>query len=138
MAAIMEANNHNGRFADDIDSFAVAQELSGDTLICPTAEYGHQSERATPALFAALRQQKLISYIYVGKGLTTDAPNDTVLLYEPLANHADGMNVLFVDGDVKFLNSAQAKAILNQAAAGTWPIRYPVAGPTTMALPKEQ
>lgn len=82
-----------------------------------------------------LKKPGASDYIYVGDGLTTSSPSDAVVLYEPLHDHGgDGMNVLFADGHVEWVNASDCQPILTQSVAGVRPIRYPpppATNPTT-------
>ena len=50
-----------------------------------------------------------------------------------MTDHTDGMNVLFADGHIEYLEATEAQTVLNQAATGKSPIVYP--GPTTQLSP---
>jgi hypothetical protein len=53
------------------------------------------------------------SYVYCGEGLTIESPGESVVAYEPLANHkGKGLHVLQLDGRVRWLDRKQAKAFL--------------------------
>ena len=51
------------------------------------------------------------SYIYLGKGLTTQS-GDAVLMYEMPRNHGVGFNVLYADGRVVWYPSSDASRII--------------------------
>ena len=65
------------------------------------------------------------SYAYAAAGLTADAvTRDHVLAYEHLPNHAHaGMNVLFGDGNVRWLERADAERLVAELGAGHNPPR---------------
>jgi hypothetical protein len=66
------------------------------------------------------------SYIYLGKGLTTPCPPNTVLLYEPLSNHADnikGIHVLYDGRPVVFLPERDARKLIKELESGHNPPR---------------
>jgi prepilin-type processing-associated H-X9-DG protein len=127
LGAIMYANEHGGLFPDDLDTIVEVEDLPVNVLICPSTSGSPLWGPTTRASMSAMRQAKVISYIYVGKGLKVDASTDTVLAYEALSDHGDGMNVLFVDGHVEFLDTKESAVVLGQAAARTFPMRYPLA-----------
>lgn len=76
---------------------------------------------------AAMKKPGAVSYAYLGKGLTSADLNqnpDIVLAYEPLSNHGGfGMNVLFGDGTVEWVQGARAQSILFQASSGSHPVK---------------
>jgi len=141
LGAIMWANDHAGQFPDDLDTILEHQDLSPQAFICPSSKDTAASGPTTQATLANLHRTGHLSYIYVGKGLTTNSPLDAVMLYEQPNNHADddmsvtsefksgekvhGMNVLCVDGHAEWLNATDAEAIRKQAADGTFPVRLP-------------
>lgn len=127
-AIAMYANDHNGQFPDDLKTVLEIEDVTSAVLVCPESNDQPAVGPTTQAITAALLQPGHVSYIYLGKGLTTQTvTNDTVILYEPLANHGSkGMNVMFGDFHVEWLIAADAEAILKQQAAGKRPIKYAV------------
>jgi prepilin-type processing-associated H-X9-DG protein len=72
----------------------------------------------TPAIAENLNQPHHLSYIYAGRGVQASSVHpDTIIAYEPLTNHTTGMNVLFGDGHVEFVDAAKCAAILARVAA---------------------
>lgn len=62
------------------------------------------------------------SYVYLGKGLTTDCPPETVILYEPLSNHErGGINVLRADGKVFFYGGPRSTKWIKSLSTTTRP-----------------
>lgn len=52
-------------------------------------------------------------YIYYGRGQTWPVDKDIPILAEPLGNHeGEGMNILFGDGSVRFVDADEAQSIL--------------------------
>ena len=140
LGAIMYANEHGGRFPDDLDTIFQEEDVLPRVFVCPATDADLPSAPTTQAVYSTLKQAGALSYIYVGKGLTTKAADDVVLLYEPLSDHEnDGMNVCFADGHVEWLTASEAQSILQQAAAGVRPIRFPqvaaTSRPTTSSPP---
>ena len=128
LGAIMYANDKGGLFPPDLETIVEVEDVSPSVLMCPMDSHDVPTGSTTRAILSAMRTKKLVSYIYVGKGLTLKASDDTVVLYEPLSDHGDeGMNVLFVDGHVEFLDASEAGVVLKQVRDGAWPIRFPLA-----------
>ena len=125
LGAIMYADIHGGQFPDDLDTIMETQDLTPQVLMCPMTSGDVPSAPTTREVVGQMRKTNLIAYVYVGKGLKVDASADTVIAYERLSDHVDGMNVLFADGHVEYLEGKEPQAVLGQAEAGVSPIRYP-------------
>jgi prepilin-type processing-associated H-X9-DG protein len=127
-AIAMYANDHGGRFPDDLETVLANEDLSADVFVCPSSrDTPPPPGPTTQATAAGLRQPGHCSYIYLGKDLTDQTVTpDTVLLYEPLADHGEGMNVMFGDFHVEWIYASAAQAILTQHAASTQPIRLTI------------
>jgi len=148
LAAIMWAQDHGGKFPDDLDTLARQSDLFPAVFNCPTSADTPAGNSTKDLFVEDLHKPGHLSYVYVGKGLTTESPPDTVVLYENLQNHnggdmsvtsefkprpiTDGMNVLFADGHVEWVFSTDIDAILKQVKDGVSPVRLGAATePTT-------
>jgi prepilin-type processing-associated H-X9-DG protein len=125
LAAIMYADQHGEHFPDSFKPLLSEEDLWHYSFFCPRVP--------TPTV-ATTQQAELVvttqsSYTYLGKGLTKDASADTVLAYEPLTDHGDGINVLFTDAHVEWLDAIDANALLGRVRAGEWPLHYPATQP---------
>jgi prepilin-type processing-associated H-X9-DG protein len=123
---MMYAAGNGGRFPDDLDTLMETQDLAPSVLMCPTTSGDVPIAPTTREVISAMRKTSLISYVYVAKGLNVDASADTVLAYERIGDHGDGMNVLFADGHVEYVEGKEAQVVLKQAELGKSPIRYPM------------
>jgi prepilin-type processing-associated H-X9-DG protein len=124
LAAIMYANAHGGQFPDDLDTILTSGTLQPFVVICPSSGDTPPSGASTQAMVADMKNPGHLSYVYVGKGLTVSSSADTVVMYEPTANHSgDGMNALFADGHVEWLTGPEAQSILSQQSKGITPIK---------------
>ena len=102
-----------GRFPPDLETLYTAttatMTLSTEIWVCPTST-------ATPAKPPFVLGQNL-SYVYLGAGLTEDAPATAVAAHCELHNHGDGTNVLYRDGSVRFELSGQLPAGVQPTSA---------------------
>lgn len=122
-AMFIYASVNGGKFPDRLDKLL---SISGsDVFVCPSC-----SDTPAPGNTPAIQAQNLfagghLSYVYVGAGVSTNFainPATTVVLYEPLSNHKDGVNVLYADGSVTFLaRPAALSMIANLQTAATQP-----------------
>jgi len=89
-------------------------------LVCPSTT-DSPAPGATPDQQAHAIQTEPghLSYVYAGKGLTNQATAATVLAYDNPHNHGDaGIEVLFGDGHVEFLDKARADRMKAELQSG--------------------
>lgn len=96
-ALLTYANDNREQFPPNLDILVTKGTLTPKHLLCPSAPQAN--------------------YVYTVAGLTADAPPKTVVLYEPITNHEEGGNVIFLDGHVKFLKQPE----YDKAIAGISP-----------------
>src|SRR5439155_13062931 len=104
-AMFVYASGNSGDFPDTLDK--VLPFAAAGVFVCPSTSHTPARGSTPQAEATNLYAGGHLSYVYVAAGLNTNraslnAPT-TLLLYEPLANHADGVNVLYADGSVVFL-----------------------------------
>lgn len=113
MAATLYAQDYlsaGGPFGPDFDALVSTQSIAKNVFECPS-----DGGKGTGGLTGSP-----CSYVWVGANLTTTRSNPTsVLAYEPLSNHGgDGMNVLFADGHVEFINKNTAVNMIRKLQVG--------------------
>jgi len=139
LAAIIWAQGHGGKFPDDLDSLVDGADLAPAVFNCPTSADSPAEGATKELLLEDFHKPGHLSYVYVGKGLTTDSPADAVVMYELPKNHnggdmsvtsefkdkpmSDGMNVLFADGHVEWISPQDAEALLKRVKDGESPVR---------------
>jgi prepilin-type processing-associated H-X9-DG protein len=124
LACLMYANGHSDQYPDSLATVLRDEDITADVFVCPSSNDAPANGPTTQAIVANLTAGRHLSYIYVGRGLTSAASADTVLAYEPLTNHAgQGMEVLYADGHVEFQDAVTARKIMAQLQAGDNPPR---------------
>ena len=139
LAAMMWAQDHGGRFPDDLDTIVTRYDLPAAVFNCPSSPDSPAQGATAGLMMEDLHKPGHLSYVYVGKGLTTASPVDAVVMYELPRNHnggdmgvtsgfgdkpmSDGMNVLFVDGHVEWIAPEEAEALLKRVKEGESPVR---------------
>jgi uncharacterized protein YbaR (Trm112 family) len=123
------ASANGGRYPDTLAALVANGSLPPELLVCPSSRHS-TAPGATPAEQAAnLANGSHQSYVYVGQGLTMNAPKQ-VIVYEPLDHHdGEGVNVLYTDGSMQFLSRAGALAAVPQLAPATFPAATTQAAP---------
>jgi prepilin-type processing-associated H-X9-DG protein len=120
----MYAIEHGGAFPPDFATLLLTEDLTSDVFVCVATEDTRAEGATTRAVAANLTAAAgHVSYVYCGNGLTQQAPANAVVAYEPLSNHRDGMNVLFADGRVQWLDAKQGQKLIAELAAGNNPPR---------------
>jgi len=113
-AMFIYASVNGGAFPDRLDR--LLSYIGSNTFVCPSC-----GDSPAPGQTPQIQANNLyagghLSYAYVGAGLsTTTGPgttSTTVVMYEPLANHKEGVNVLYADGSVAFIPAGAAQAMI--------------------------
>ena len=113
MAIGLYAESHGGKYPDRLEDLLLTQDVTSELFCCPSSN-DEKASGETPAEQAAnLSTPHHLSYLYLGKGLTTSSPPDTVVLTETPSNHDDdGGNVLFADGHVEWFNRKELEKLV--------------------------
>ena len=119
----MYANENKGQFPPDLATVLATQEMTSDTFVCYRTSDTPATGPTTRAVAANLEMGGHLSYVYVGKGMNLSVPPTAVVAHEPLANHVDGMHVLFGDGHVEWLDATRGRRLLAELSAGHNPPR---------------
>lgn len=118
---LLYAGTNSGRLPDSVGHLMFHTDLTGELFVCPSSnatrvEASPPGELSPEAAAAALdaatpgAPDGCLSYVYVGKGMTSAAGPTVVVLYEPPSNHnGAGGNVAYADGHVEW-HTAQSLA----------------------------
>ncbi|CAN5616147.1 hypothetical protein BH09PLA1_BH09PLA1_26500 [soil metagenome] len=129
-AMLLYGNDNRGQYPPTADLLLLTQGITPEVFNCPAGdETPTSSDLVQQALKAPapLLTKGHTSYIYVGKGLTTNASAEAILVYEQMSDHSpDGGNFLWGDGHVTFELKPMAEAMIAEIDAGHNPPRYQV------------
>ena len=115
-ALTLYANNHDHKYPGDLSAL-LGEDFSSSFLVCPSTNDEPAIGATTQAVLADFATPNHCSYIYLGKGLSQPLPSDRVMALESLKNHQEkGMNVLFGDMHVEWLDKAHADTLLAKLA----------------------
>ena len=137
-AMLLYANENAGRYPPTIGLLLATQDMTSECFVCPSSDLDKApgATNAQQATALAATPAKHLSYVYLAAGQTLNgSPADAIHAYEPPANHDDdGMNVLYADGRVEWLNIAEAKRVLAEVQAGHNPPRpiTPASSPSSL------
>ena len=99
-AMLLYANAHGGAYPDSPATMGRTEDLVTEVFICPSS---NAEKAASWDALAADGSAKVLSYVYLGDGVTSSAPDDAILALDLVENHdGDGVNLLFGDGHVEF------------------------------------
>jgi prepilin-type processing-associated H-X9-DG protein len=120
----MYAHENGGRFPDNFEQLLLTQDITSEVFCCPSSNDERVTGETPADVAQALSQPGHLSYVYAGKGLNASAPKDAVIAYEnPDSHNKDGMNVLYADGNVEFVQRRHADHIAAEIKAGHNPPR---------------
>jgi len=109
------AKSHQQHYPDDLGALMASSPFSVKVVLCPenSAAAPPDTTKMTAAERAAWVNEHT-DYVYMGKGLTTDAPADRIIMYDKSSAHGgDGMHMLYADGHVGYEKADDAKRILD-------------------------
>ena len=123
LACIIYSNNQKDHsFPDSYEALIKDQELTPELFVCPAGRESPSPSTNPSAISADFARGGYCSYIYVGKGMTANSPLTNVLAYERISNHGNkGMNVLYLDGHLQWLDRLAAQKLIAQLQSGPQP-----------------
>lgn len=120
------AVKYDTHYPPSLDLLILHADTPVDLFVCASTGDGRASGETLDDVMTSFRADpRHNSYAYAAAGLTADAvTRDHVLAYEHLPNHAhEGMNALFGDGNVRWLEAAEAEHVVAELGAGHNPPR---------------
>jgi len=115
MAMTMYANAHNGKFPNTMGELIKTQDIGLDAFVCPSANTPVPTNLKNPDEMADWIDAHS-DYVYLGRGKTSSAPPDEIVLYEKPGDHGyDGINITYGDGHVEFQGATGAVKELQKA-----------------------
>jgi len=127
LAITLYAGDFHGEYPDSLGTLLLTEDITAAVFDCPQTADDPPDEPTTKSIVDHLMDGGHMSYVYLGSGLKNGSvPADAVIAYEPLSNHdGAGMNVLFGDDHVEFLDANVGAKIITAAAATTRPVIVP-------------
>jgi hypothetical protein len=113
LAVQLYANEHDGKFPDDIGELAKTADVTADVYLNP-----RKGKQAPPNLKddeLARWAKESSDYVYVGKGKAIRSGGDTIIFYEKPEGPSDGVCFAYADGHVDFKPMPQAREAIEKA-----------------------
>ena len=103
----MFADEHGGKYPDQLSELIATEDLTPSVFICPSGTAEASTATSPTQLASELLEPQHSSYIYIKQ----NAGNvDRAVVVEFIKNHdQDGMNVLFGDGHAEFMQYRKDK-----------------------------
>lgn len=121
LALVMYANENHDCFPPDLPTLLRNEEITAHIFICPSSDDDVDSSTTQPSADSVIPGTSHCSYIYFpdpALRATTVSPG-RIMLIEPTSNHdGDGMNVLYADDHVDWLEKKEADRVLAQLLIG--------------------
>lgn len=117
LAGIQYANDHKGKFPDQLGDLMKSGDLIPAVFINPATNTSPPPHFDKPEQ-AAEWVDEHSDYVWAGKGKTTTAGADDVLAYEKLEGATQGINIAFADGHVEWFPLEAAREVLKKNAGG--------------------
>src|SRR4051812_4926314 len=90
LAMRMYADAHGGAFPDSLVTLVREVDLNPVVYVCPLTNAVQPAGPTSRAVADELTDGNHLSHVYAARGLRSDVSANTVLVFEPLANHGDG------------------------------------------------
>lgn len=125
-AILLYYTDHGGAYPDSFQTILLNEDITSDVFVSPLSSDTPAVGPTTQAVAAQLTSGGHLSYVYLGRGLSAStATADTIVAYEKMTASMGGMNVLFGDGHVEWVDATTAAKIIARAAAGQFPVTMP-------------
>jgi prepilin-type processing-associated H-X9-DG protein len=130
IAIQMYANDHNHHFPDSMRELLIGDYLTPSTFVEGSQGSTVAQGPTTRAMLADFAKPGHCSYLYFGAALSTaDDPRTVVACEAPGSQRWQGINLLFADGHVEFVDAPAAMQL--RAALAKGPVAWTSAGAIT-------
>jgi hypothetical protein len=121
-AILLYCNDHDGQYPDSFGTILLNEEVTSSVFVSPLRGETAAVGPTTRAEAALLVPGPNLSYVYLGRGLSTSTvtPNMVVAYEIP---GPSGANVLCGDGHVEFITNIAP--VVQQATTGKFPVTMP-------------
>jgi len=114
MGILMYANDHQGNYPPDLGTLVKTGSVTAAVFVCPSAKTSPPGQMTRDESADWVNANS--DYIYIGANLKQGADPSVVVCYEKDDDHGgNGMNLLFADGHVEFMQLEAAHQAINNS-----------------------
>jgi prepilin-type processing-associated H-X9-DG protein len=114
----MYTQENKGKYPDDFMTLLLTEDITPAVFICPESDDMPATGTDPIEAIRHINDPHRCSYTYFGKGLSTPVDPNRVIAAEKEEYHeGEGMNILFGDGHVNFVNTDEADKLLATVGA---------------------
>jgi hypothetical protein len=123
LAIQLYTKDSGGKYPDTFGTLLLTQDITSAVFVSPESQDTPAAGPTPNATVADLTAGGHLSYVYLGRGLSGDVPDDVVVAYENPTIWPNGTNVLYANGFVAFeRHKSVIRRIIDRAAAGIFPV----------------
>jgi prepilin-type processing-associated H-X9-DG protein len=120
-------HDFQGQYPDSFRTLLLNEPIKSDVFISPLRNETSAQGPTTQAVADQLTNGGHLSYVYLGKGLSTETVTpDTIVAYELMSDNIRTKlaSFLYGDGHVEYQDATYYKNILAAAASGKFPVIF--------------
>jgi prepilin-type processing-associated H-X9-DG protein len=122
-AILQYTQDFKGQYPDSFGTILLNEDVTSSVFVSPSRSETPAQGPTTQAAADQLADSAHVSYVYLGRGLTSStAKPEDIVAYERPVDPNGGANVLFGDGHAEFIDGILIGKIAGRAASGIWPV----------------
>jgi prepilin-type processing-associated H-X9-DG protein len=125
VAIQLYTKENGGHYPDTFGTLLRNEDITASVFVSPGSKDTPATGATPEDIVANLADGGHLSYVYLGRGLTTTTPGNVVVAYENPSIWTTGANVLYADGHVEFQPPDYMAGLTSRAAAGQFPVTMP-------------
>jgi Protein of unknown function (DUF3352) len=111
---LLYANENKGAFPQSFGEILLTQDLGADAFVNPLSKTKPPANKNAEEMAVWVNQNS--DYVYLGAGKRSNAGPEVILAHEKILPNSQGINLLYGDGRVEFLNISEARRQIEQQA----------------------
>jgi prepilin-type processing-associated H-X9-DG protein len=119
------AQDYGGQYPDSFRTLLLRENLSSECFASPARSETPAQGATTREVADDLDSGGHVSYVYLGRGLTTKTATLFAVIAYEMPDRGGGGNVLFGDGHVEYFDGSVLSKIIGRAATGEFPVTMP-------------